>query len=497
VRHLADWKAGALVALLALPLSLGIALASGFPASAGIVTAVVGGLVASWLGSARLTIKGPAAGLIVLVLAAVHDLGVRGALATFVVVGVAQVAMGRLGATRLIRFVPPAVIHGMLAAIGIIVFVKQLPVLLAVPSAGGDVLESLTATLAALHRADPGAVAVGLSTLAVLGGLAFWAARRPALRSLPAPLLAVAGAAGLALALGLPAETAAGVPVYLSLPASPAEWILSPDFGALAAPIAWYHVALLTAVGSLESLLTVRALDGLSGDESDLGRDLVAVGLGNVVAGAIGGLPMISEVVRSTANLSYGARSRLANASHGATLLVAVVLFPGVLAHVPLPALAALLVAVAAKLASPASFRQQLRLGADRTLTFSATLIGALAVDLLVGILVGVGVELALRAFHGVSPSSLRRADLRWAEGDRLEVHGSLLFCHVGALQREVERRGERPIAVDLSRTTLVDHGAMALLATLEAEGAVRVEGLDLHRSLASHPQATRVRRSA
>ncbi|HJL19948.1 MAG TPA: SulP family inorganic anion transporter [Sandaracinaceae bacterium LLY-WYZ-13_1] len=500
-----DLRAGALVSVLALPLCLGIAVASGFPASSGILTAVIGGLVVSWLGSARVTIKGPAAGLIVIVLAAVADLGVRGTLAAIVVSGLAQVVLAKAGAAKHVRLVPPAVIHGMLAAIGLVILIKQLPVLLAIPTDGGDVLALLGQTLQRVPDAHPAAAVVGLAALATLGAFVALARKRPELRVVPAPLLAVAVAGALGLALALPATTEAGVALRLELPSEPSAWVLTPDFAALATPLAWYHALMLTAIGSLESLLSARAVDGLTGDRSDLSRDLFAVGVGNVVAGALGGLPMISEVVRSTANVEYGGRTPRANAIHGACLFAMVALVPGLLALVPVPALAALLVAVALKLASPESFRREMNLGIDQMLVFGATVAGALAVDLLAGVALGLVTKVGVHLVNGAPPTSFLGLDAE-VEEDRSEVRivvrGAALFTNAWRLRRLVSRFDARPVTLDLSGAALVDHTAMVQLDALRTEradgpGPLVLAGLDGHRPLSRHPLATRKRVSA
>ena len=497
-----DVRAGALVALLALPLCLGIAVASGFPAASGIVSAVVGGLLVSALGSARVTIKGPAAGLIAVLIAAVAALGVRGALAAFLAAGVIQLVLGMLGAARLMRFVPPAVVHGMLAAIGLVIAVKQLPVLLAIPVDGhAGVGEVLAATMRQAGESYLPALAVGLVTLAGLVALAWLAKRHPNLAQLPGPLIAVGTATVLALILALPGTSPSGAALLPELPRRASEWILLPDLRALAQPLTWYHVIIIAAVGSLESLLTVRAVDEITGTRSDLDRDLRAIGIGNAAAACIGGLPMISEVVRSTANVHYGARSPRSNAVHGLVLLAAVALLPGVLARIPLAALAAVLLFVAGKLAAPGRFARAYRLGSDQLLAFAATLIGALAVDLLVGIALGVAVQIAVHGYYGARARDMMRAHFEIRDDEqswRVELRGALTFSNLWQLQQALEARPpKRAATVDLSATQLVDHTAMATLAQLESSHDVKVVGLEKHRGLSEHQLSTRARKDA
>ncbi|HJL05891.1 MAG TPA: SulP family inorganic anion transporter [Polyangiaceae bacterium LLY-WYZ-15_(1-7)] len=495
---LRDLRAGGLVSLLALPLCLGIAAASGFPPVAGLLTAIVGGLLTPLLGGAPRTIKGPAAGLIVVVLASVHELGggdawagYRATLAVVVASGVAQALLAQLGAARLVEMVPPAVLHGVLVAIGLVILVKQLPVLLGLELADVSVMGMLPAIAGALDKVRPTAALSGAAALAVVLAMPALARRGVRVGPLPAPLLAVGVGAGVALALGGGAATP-------QLPHELGGVLVLPDFGALARPAAWTHVLLLTLVGSLESLVSLRAVDQLAGTRSDPARDLGAIGLGNALAGAIGGLPMITEIVRSTANVHHGAESGRANAAHGAALLLALVLLPGALEQVPLAVLAALLLAVAGRLADPGSFRREMNVGVDQMLIFSATVVASLFVDLLAGIGAGVATKLALHVANGAPLRALVGPDLE-VEGSTLRVRGAAVFSGWPRFRDAIDaaRQTQGAIIVDLSEARLVDHTVLQRLETRRERGDLEWVGLDGHRTLGAHPLATRVRRPA
>lgn len=492
-------RAGLHAFLLALPLSLGIAVASSAPPVAGLITAIVGGLLTGVLGGAPSTIKGPAAGLIVIVAGAIAAFGggvdgYRAMLAIAVAAGVLQVVLAQLRADRVLRFVPPAVIHGMLASIGVVIVVKQLPAILGVSVAGATVFESLAHVTTHASSAVPSVVLVAVAaaaTLLVHGRLPErWQAR------VPAPLAAVLVAAVAAMGLGVPRQIGTVEP-FLAMPASIAAAIVHPDFAVLQRSDAWWWVMLLTAIGSLESLLTVRAVDDWTEQRSDLAADLRATGIANAVAGCLGGIPMISEVVRTRANVAAGGRGRWSNAVHGGALLVALLALAGPLHAIPMAALAVLLVFVGATLASPDTLRREVARGYDQLLIFTVTLVGCLATDLLVGIGLGLVCKVSLHRLHGASWSSLLRPSLTSTivgGTATVRVYDAAVFSSFHYVRRAIERARERAgrVVVDLREVPLVDHTVMADLRELAGEG-VQVRGLQHLSALGPDATATRV----
>ncbi len=427
VHHLrADATSGFLVFLIALPLCLGIALASGFPPVAGVFTAAVGAILTSLVSNSELTIKGPAAGLIVIVLGAMQSFGFTGGsdpaadlaayrmvIAVGCVAGLVQVAFGLLRVGALSDFFPTAVVHGMLAAIGLIIFLKQLPVVFG-EKPPAEPLEALTNLPAEIAGINPQIAVIGVVSLAILFGWPLvrpWV--RPAwLRLVPAQLLVLAAAVPLGIWFDLAHDHyyrfaghtyPAGEAFLVNVPQNLLAAVTTPDFSVFTAPAtrlaaAWW-VVMFALVGSIESLLSAKAIDLLDPwkRKTDMNRDLLAVGLANVAVAAIGGLPMISEIVRSKANIDAGARTRFADLWHGLFLLAFVALAPAIVHMIPLSALAAMLVYTGARLASPKEFINVFRIGPEQLAIFVTTIVAVLATDLLVGVMSGVGLNFLIQ----------------------------------------------------------------------------------------------------
>jgi MFS superfamily sulfate permease-like transporter len=513
---IADAVAGFVVFLIALPLCLGIAHASGVPPAAGVLTAIVGGAIGTLLGGAPLTIKGPAAGLIVITLGAVTELGMgdpqlgyRRALAVGVVAALVQIALAVSRSGILASVMPPAVVHGMLAAIGVIIVAKQAPVMLGVEGARGEPLEMLLHLPRYILEANPEVVLVGALALAVL----IAAPRIPLVRRIPAPMIALAGTVPLAFALHferphtyevLGHTYALGPSLLVDLPASLLDILVVPDFSMIASATSIKYVVMFALVGSVESLLSVLAVDALDPARraTNLNRDLLAIGVGNLVASAIGGLPMISEIVRSKANLDAGATSARANLFHGLFLLGFVALLPGLLERIPLAALAAMLVYTGLRLASPREFRHAWDIGRDQFLLFAATFAVTLAVDLLAGVGVGVALKIALHAWRsGVVAALFRGSVAARREGPVLTiaVRGPAVFTNLIQLRRALAAVDAtvEVVVLDLTRATLIDHTVLETvrLAAGEWERAeLRIVGLDDMRPSSRHPLASRRR---
>ncbi|MFK8057701.1 MAG: SulP family inorganic anion transporter [Saprospiraceae bacterium] len=413
----ADISAGFVAFLLALPLSLGIAKASGFPASMGLVTAIIGGLVATFFAGSRLTIKGPAAGLIVIIAGCVAafgggETGWRLTLGVLVVAGLLQIAFGLLKWGRMINFFPLATVHGMLAAIGLIIIAKQLPVLLNVAPtvyAGKDPITLLLSLPEYLTTLDPAIAVIGITSLGLMliwpfVAKGFW-------RKLPAPLLVLLLAVPASIFLNLTTTA----PDYTMLKAgSLLDQIgINVSFGGTSMLAVFVKYTLLIAVvGSVESLLTVKAIDAIDPHKrkSDPNKDLVAIGIANTLAGILGGLPMISEVARSSASVASGAQTRWANLWHGLFLLIAALAAYSVLELIPNAALAAMLIAVGIKLSHPRVFVEAYQVGKSQLLVFIATVVVTLSYDLLLGILAGILVEAGIHLFKGASLNTLFRS---------------------------------------------------------------------------------------
>jgi len=436
---LGDLRAGFLVYLIALPLCLGIAMASGFPPIAGVMTAIVGGLVVTPLGSAPLTIKGPAAGLIVIALGAVTELGQGDmsvgyprALAVGVVAAGIQIVFALVRTATIGIAMSPSVVHGMLAAIGVIIFSKQAHTVVGVTPQAKTPLGLVAEIPHSFANANPEILSLGAIALVVLFGWPLLRTRWSKL--IPAPLIVLAIAVPVGLYYGLPhshdydfltGHYHVGPELLVKLPGSLLDAVRYPDFSVITSAVSIRYIVMFALVGTIESTLSVLAVDAMDPSKraSSLNRDLLALGVGNLVSSAIGGLPMISEIVRSRANIDAGARSSKSNFLHGALLLAFVAAAPGLLQTIPLAALGAMLVYTGTRLASPKEFTHAWHLGLDQFAIFVTTLIVTLAVDILVGVGVGLALKLLLHWVRGADPIKLFRTKLvDQRSGDTLTV---------------------------------------------------------------------------
>lgn len=522
------WKAnvlaGFLVFLIALPLCLAIANASYFPPVAGVITAIIGGLLTPWISNSQMTIKGPAAGLIVIVAGCALSFGwtpddpaaqmhaYRCTLAVTVAAGVFQVAFALLRTGVVSEMFPTTVVHGMLAAIGIIIISKQSHILLGTTPVSKEPLKLLLEIPHSLLNMNPAIAAIGACCLAVL--VAWPLVRNPKLKRIPAPLLVVLLSIGMASYLGL--ENAhqyswigssydLSEKFLVSVPSSLLSAITFPDFSQLLTKDGLFWVMMFCLIGSLESILSAKAVDLLDPAKrrTNFDRDLMAVGLANVAAGCLGGLPMISEIVRSRANIDNGAKDRFANLFHGAFLLLFLALAPSLLHRIPLAALAAMLVYTGFRLASPKEFLHMYKLGLDQLVVFVGTVVAVLATDLLIGIIAGAALEIGLHVLRGISLRSLWRPSLEVAQHDGQSVvstHDSAVFTTWLRLKKCLSQfdHSER-VVLDLSGAAIVDHTVLSKLEDLRRdwhdEGRhLAITGLDQHRSASAHPLSCRSR---
>jgi MFS superfamily sulfate permease-like transporter len=403
-----DLNAGILVSFLALPLCLGIASASQFPPITGIFTAIIGGVVVSFLAGSPLTIKGPAAGLIAVALASIETIGYQKTLAVIFVASLLQIIFGLIKAGKYGSLFPIAVVHGILVAIGIIIFSKQIHLLLGVNPKGAKPFELLAEIPHSIAHARWEVALIGIIGLFVI--FYFPHIKNRFIKKIPAPMWVLLIAVPLSAALGLKEFVHAGKPIYLvHIPTSILEGILNldkaqigitfPDFSALFSWESIKYMLMFSLIGSIESLLIVKAMDNLDlfHRKSDMNKDLIAIGIGNAIASLVGALPMIAEIVRSTANITNGAKTRWANFFHGMALLVFILGLANMIMLIPVTALAAMLIAIAYSLASPKEFVYMFRMGKKQSLVFLATLLITLATDLLVGIIIGILTQILLQ----------------------------------------------------------------------------------------------------
>jgi MFS superfamily sulfate permease-like transporter len=506
-----DAVAGFLVFLLALPLSLGIAKASGFPAAMGVLTAMIGGMFVSIFAGSALTIKGPAAGLITICAGAVTELGalniegytgVQLACGVVVVMSVIQIAFGFLKFGTLSDFFPPSAVHGMLAAIGLIIFSKQIHVLLGIDPAtlkGLEPVELFEMIPHSFANADPRVAFVGVVSLIIVFGMPLLKGKL--IKKIPAPMVVLLVTIPMALAMDFrhtePAFDLVSIGNFWE------NIRFNASFAAIGTGVFWKYVVMFLFINSLESLLTVKAVDGLDPykRESNANKDLSALGAGNALSGLLGGLPMISEVARSSANVNFGGRTRWANFFHGLFLLIAMLLFIPVIEMIPNSALAALLIAVGYRLASPKEFFKTYKIGADQLVVFVITIIVTVSTDLLIGVGSGILVKFIFHILNGAPLKGLFKANYEFSETNgeySVDVKDAAIFSNLIGFKNMFKRIAPgKKVVINFANARIVDHSFMEQLHHFEEEyqhggGTVSVIGFDYFQSMSSHPLAAR-----
>lgn len=522
-----DAFAGFLVFLIALPLCLGISKACDCPPIAGVLTAIIGSILCAFISNSELTIKGPAAGMIAIVLGAVTAFKGVGAddtqayrmmLAVGVVAGIVQIVLGLLKAGSLGEFFPTAAVHGLLAAIGFIIISKQVHVLLGVhdPAFLKKGAFALFAEIPrSIGRLNPRFAIIGVIGLIICFGKPFikinW------VKKVPAQLIVLIVALALASYWGLSKESEYSMggatykqgpkPYLVSVPTDFRQAFATPNFDAIQHHgIFWQWVLMFAMIGTLESLLSAKAVDLIDPlkRKTNLNRDVLAVGIANTVTAAVGGLPMISEIVRSRANIDNGARSRVGGVVHGLCLLAFAALLPALINQIPLAALAAMLVFTGFRLASPMEFVHMAHIGKEQLLVFVTTIVAVLMTDLLIGIAIGVVMEMCVHVFLGASFGSLfgSSADVEHHPNgiSVITVRNAAMFSNWIPLRKKIVQYGyemKNKVVVDLSQASLVDHTVMDKLMALKNdftnEGLeLEIRGLDDHQPVSAHPLATR-----
>lgn len=458
-----DLMASVVVFLVALPLCMGIAIASGLPPAKGVITGIVGGLVVGWLAGAPLQVSGPAAGLTVLVFELVQQYGAAMLGPILLLAGALQLLAGRLKLGCWFRVTAPAVVYGMLAGIGILIVLSQLHVMMdAQPEASG--LDNLGAFPAALWAALPfsggngmAAASLGLLTIACMWT---WDRLRPQrLRLLPGALLGVAAATLVGLWLGLDVRRVE-VPDNL---ADAISWLQPADLLAFADPGLLVAALAVAFIASAETLLSAAAVDRMhQGPRADFDRELTAQGVGNMLCGVLGALPMTGVIVRSSTNVQAGARTRLSAMLHALWLLAAVVLLAALLEQIPVASLAGVLVYTGLKLIDLDALRQLGRYGRMAMLIHVATALTIVATDLLTGVLLGFALTLAQLAWQA---SRLKIGVVRDGRRVELRMQGAATFLRVPQLARALQGVPQDAwLHVPMAHLRYIDHACMELL---------------------------------
>ena len=462
------------VFLIALPLCMGIAIASGVPPAKGLLTGIIGGIIVGSLAGSPLQVSGPAAGLAVMVFEMVRDHGVSLLGPILIAAGFLQLLAGALRVGQWFRAMSPDVIYGMLAGIGILIAGAQFHVMLddAPKATGLENLKSIPAAVfGGIFPLDGSkheiAALIGVFTIAVL---MFWEKFRPVkLKALPGALVGVVAATLLTVWFALPLKLVKLPQDFLGTISFPT----AADFAKLLDPSVMVLVLGIAFIASAETLLSASAVDQMhTGPRTDYDRELVAQGIGNLLCGAVGALPMTGVIVRSAANVKAGATNRLSAVFHGVWILLFVLALPGILQSIPTCALAAVLVYTGYKLIHVEHIRKLGQYGKLPVAIYAATVIGIVTTDLLKGVLLGLGLALLKLIFK---VTHLRTELTQHPNTSRVDLtlHGVATFLAIPRLAKVLESLPPGSILhVHIDKLGYVDHACIEMLRNWKEQNA-------------------------
>ncbi len=488
-----DIPASIIVFLVAVPLCLGIALASGAPLFSGIIAGIVGGIVVGALSGSQLGVSGPAAGLAVIVLNAINDLGAFDIFLMAVVLGgVFQLALGFAKAGIIGYYFPSSVIKGMLSGIGIIIFLKQIPHAVGYDKDyegslafnqpdGHNTFSELYYMFEAIN---PGAVIITTISLAIL---ILWEQKFmkqiKVFQLIQGPLVVVALGIGLNLLFqGMPEfaltpEQVVAIPVAENLDAFLGQFTF-PDFSQITNGTVWITGATIAVVASLETLLCLEATDKLDPFKrvTPANQELKAQGVGNLLSGLIGGLPITQVIVRSSTNIQSGGRTKMSAILHGFVLLGCAAVIPMVLNLIPLASLAAILFLVGYKLAKPVLFKQMYALGQRHFIPFITTILGIVLTDLLIGIGIGLAVAIFYILYNNYRKPFLFKSEEELKDGTiRLELAEDVTFINKASIQRTLAQIPDgSTVIIDASRSIHIDHDVVEIIEEFQTGAEFR-----------------------
>ncbi len=488
-----DAPASLVVFLVAVPLCLGIALASGAPLFSGIIAGIIGGIVVGALSGSQLGVSGPAAGLAVIVLSAINELGSFEIFLTAVVIsGVIQLVLGYAKAGIIGYYFPSSVIKGMLSGIGIIIILKQIPHGLgydkdyegSLQFAQSDGHNTLSELYYMLQAISPGAAIITALSMLVL---IMW--ERPFMKRIrlfqvvQGPLVVVALGIVLNLifqsipALSLNTDQVVAVPVATSIAGFFSQFT-TPDFSQILNPTIWTLGATIAIVASLETLLCLEATDKLDPQKrvTPTNRELKAQGVGNIISGFIGGLPITQVIVRSSTNIQSGGKTKLSAILHGVILLICAMAIPNVLNLIPLASLAAILFVVGYKLAKPALFKEMYALGKEHFAPFMVTILGIIFTDLLVGIVMGLVVAVMYILYNNYKKPFLFESDKHLKDSYlHLELAEDVTFINKASILKTL---GQVPdgskVMIDATRSINICQDVMEIIEEFKTSAQYR-----------------------
>ncbi|HEX2533465.1 MAG TPA: SulP family inorganic anion transporter [Chitinophagaceae bacterium] len=474
-----DFPSAIVVFLVALPLCLGIALGSGAPLFSGLIAGMVGGIVIGSLSGSQLSVSGPAAGLTTIVAAAILKLPFEGFLLAVVLCGMFQVIFGIIRAGVLGDYIPSSVIKGMLAAIGLILILKQFPHLVGYDATfeGDESFKqqnkenTFTAIIHAIQSPTTLALIIGgISLLLQIGWEKLASKSKGFLKLIPAPLVVVLAAVAIhegfkasGSALVLKADHLVSIPIAQSA-GEFFSFFTFPDWSQITNTAVWTAALTLAIVASLETLLSIEAIDDLDPYQrvTNKERELKAQGIGNMLSGLIGGLPITSVIVRSSANVNAGAKTKMSAIYHGLMLLLCVAFIPAILNRIPLSALAAILMYTGYKLAKPTLFKAFYKKGWNQFLPFVVTIVAILFTDLLKGVFIGLGVGLFF-----VIRSNFRTAVMVVHDANRylFRLRKDVSFLNKPIIKNKLEEVPENAyVLIDMSRADFIDRDILEVI---------------------------------
>lgn len=479
-----DLLSGMVVFLVALPLCLGIAVASGAPPFAGIITGVIGGIVVGLLSSSHVSVSGPAAGLIAIILAAVTNLGYETFLLAVILAGVFQFLLGLAKAGGISSYFPSGVIEGMLTAIGIIIIKKELPHAIGYDKEHeGDfysyeLMDSadkgfFSEIIHSFNYAHNGIIIVTVISIAIL--IAF--NKVPLLKKIKAvPGALVVVIVGILLnelfkaaypSLAITGDHLVKLPTASSVGEFFGQFTL-PDFSGFAKPAVWVTAATIAAVASIETLLCLEAGDKMDPQKrfSSANTELRAQGIGNIFAGLIGGLPMTSVIVRTSANVNAGARSKISAIAHGVFLLISVIAIPGLLNKIPMACLAAILIMIGFKLASPKVFKHMWQAGKFQFIPFIVTALAVVFIDLLKGVGIGLVVSIFFILRGNMKLAYFFKKE-KHHEGEtiHMDLAQEVSFLNKAAIKQTLAHLPKNSkLVIDAANTVYIDYDVLELI---------------------------------
>jgi MFS superfamily sulfate permease-like transporter len=511
-----DLLAAISVSLVALPLALGIAVASEMSPMAGVLSAIIGGVVTTFFRGGHLAINGPAAGLIAVILGGLValDNNINYVLAAIVIAGSIQMVLGVLKMGRFAKLLPSSVLHGILAAIGVIIIAKQAPYALGTTSNADNVIGNLFDIFYKLPEANPFVFIVAMVGILIL--VFYKKINNKFIRAIPAPMWVLLLALPMVFGFDffnehsisfLGKSYGVGPQLLIDIPENPLDCIMHPDFGMIGTMPFWLTVLSITTIASIETLASARAVDKLDPYKrtTNLNKDLIGVGISTMISGALGGLPIITVIVRSTVNVNSNAKTKWSNLYHGIFLILFVLFLAPVLRSVPLAALAAILVHTGFKLASPHVFKHAYDQGVEQLFFLSSTLIITLFTDLLYGIIGGIIITLVshlllarvgfLSFFKMIYRSGSKVHRLENGTYD-VKLQGVTNFLYALKLDKLLQEIPMGSIVrIDLQQTRLVDLSIMENIIDFKRVqdnngGDVKLIGLENHVASTSHNRA-------